>query len=80
MEGPPFSLTDGDVVSLFSSGFEVELLEKISLEDEKDVGCPVLLQAYSKLRASEIIINIFSITKHGFSFTKAGLNLVETDS
>lgn len=38
MKGPPFSLTDEDVVSLYSSGFDVELLEKISLEDEKESG------------------------------------------
>ena len=36
MEGPPFSLTDEHVFSLFSQGFEVELLEIIDLSDEKD--------------------------------------------
>ena len=49
MEGPPFSLTDGDVVSLFSSGFAVELLEKISLEDEKDRGLSSITSSVFKI-------------------------------
>ena len=51
MEGPQFSLTDGDVLSLYSSSFEVELLEKISLEDEKDRGL------------SNITSSVFKITR-----------------
>ena len=38
MEGPPFSLPDHLVMDYFSNGFEVECLEKIDLEDEKDRG------------------------------------------
>ena len=38
MDGPPFSLTDEHVFSLFSQGFEVERLEIIDLGDEKDRG------------------------------------------
>ncbi len=38
MEGPPFSLPDQAVMDYFSNGFEVECLEKIDLEDEKDRG------------------------------------------
>jgi len=37
-EGPPFSLPDQAVIDYFSNGFEVECLEKIDLEDEKDRG------------------------------------------
>ena len=51
MEGPPFSLTDGDVFSLYSSSFTVELLENISLEDEKDRGL------------SNITSSVFKITR-----------------
>ncbi len=49
MEGPPFSLTDGDVVSFYSSGFEVELLEKISLEDEKERGLSSITSSVFKI-------------------------------
>ena len=38
MEGPPFALHDTHVYDLFSEGFEVECLEKIQLEDDKDRG------------------------------------------
>ena len=38
MQGPPFALHDDDVRGLFSDGFELECLEKIDLEDEKDRG------------------------------------------
>ena len=35
---PPFALHDDHVSDLFSEGFELERLEKIDLEDEKDRG------------------------------------------
>ena len=38
MEGPPFSLNNGDVFQLFQDGFRVECLETIELEDEKERG------------------------------------------
>ena len=38
MQGPPFALHDDHVSDLFSEGFELERLEKIDLEDEKDRG------------------------------------------
>ena len=38
MQGPPFALEDETVRDLFSNGFELELLEKIFLEDEKERG------------------------------------------
>ena len=38
MPGPPFALHDDHVSDLFSEGFELERLEKIDLEDEKDRG------------------------------------------
>ena len=38
MQGPPFDLNDDTVRDLFSDGFELELLEKIFLEDEKERG------------------------------------------
>ena len=36
MDGPPFALHDEDVFRFFTDGFEVECLEKIDLDDEKD--------------------------------------------
>ena len=38
MQGPPFDLNNDTVRDLFSDGFELELLEKIFLEDEKERG------------------------------------------
>jgi len=38
MQGPPFALHDDEVRSLFSDGFELECLEKIDLDGEKDRG------------------------------------------
>lgn len=38
MLGPPFALHDEDVRYLFSDGFDLECLENIDLEDEKDRG------------------------------------------
>ena len=38
MEGPPFALHDDDVIRLFANGFNVERLETVQLEDEKDKG------------------------------------------
>ena len=49
--GPPFSLTDEDVFSLFSQGFEVECLEIIDVSDEKDRG------------VSSVTSSVFKITR-----------------
>ena len=38
MAGPPFALQDSHVYDLFSEGFEVECLENIQLEDDRDRG------------------------------------------
>ena len=38
MDGPPFALHDSHVYDLFSEGFEVECLENIQLEDDRDRG------------------------------------------
>ena len=38
MAGPPFALHDEHVFDLFSDGFEVECLETMSLDDDKDRG------------------------------------------
>ena len=38
MAGPPFALHDEHVFDLFSDGFEVECLETVSLDDDKDRG------------------------------------------
>ena len=55
MEGPPFSLPDQAVMDYFSNGFEVECLEKIDLEDEKDRGL------------SNVKSSVFKITRLGIS-------------
>ncbi|MBR95856.1 MAG: thiopurine S-methyltransferase [Euryarchaeota archaeon] len=52
MEGPPFSLPDRAVMDYFSNGFEVECLEKIDLEDEKDRGL------------SNVTSTVFKITRN----------------
>ena len=52
MEGPPFSLPDQAVMDYFSNGFEVESLEKIDLEDEKDRGL------------SKVTSTVFKITRN----------------
>ena len=51
MEGPPFALHDEDVLRFFSDGFEVECLEKIDIDDEKDRGL------------SKVTSTVFKITK-----------------
>ena len=38
MQGPPFALHDDDVRELFSDGFDLECLENINLQYEKDRG------------------------------------------
>ena len=38
MQGPPFALQDDIVRDLFCEGFELELLEKIFLDDDKERG------------------------------------------
>lgn len=52
MDGPPFALHDEDVFRFFSNGFEVECLEKIDLEDEKDRGL------------SKVTSTVFKITRN----------------
>ena len=49
MQGPPFSLPDEEVDRLFSTGFEIELLEQLELEDEKDRGISNLYSSVYKL-------------------------------
>ncbi len=49
MDGPPFSLTDEDVFTLFSNGFDVELLERMDLEDEKDRGLSCVTSSVFKI-------------------------------
>ena len=50
-DGPPFSLTDEDALSLFSEGFEIERLEVIDVSDEKDRG------------VSSVTSSVFKITR-----------------
>lgn len=38
LQGPPYSLSDDEVETLFSHHFELECLERINLEDERDRG------------------------------------------
>ena len=52
MDGPPFALHDEDVFGFFTDGFEVECLEKIDLEDEKDRGL------------SKVTSTVFKITRN----------------
>lgn len=52
MDGPPFALHDEDVLRFFADGFEVECLEKIDLEDEKDRGL------------SNVTSTVFKITRN----------------
>lgn len=49
MQGPPFSLPDEEVLRLFEPEFEVELLERIALEDEKQRGLTSVHSAVYKL-------------------------------
>jgi thiopurine S-methyltransferase len=49
MQGPPFSLPDQEVLSLFSDRFEVTLLETVQLEDEKQRGLSELTSSVFKL-------------------------------
>ena len=49
MEGPPFSLPDHLVMEYFSNGFEVECLEKIDLEDEKERGLSTVTSSVFKI-------------------------------
>ena len=52
MDGPPFALHDEDVLRFFADCFEVECLEKIDLEDEKDRGL------------SNVTSTVFKITRN----------------
>ena len=52
MDGPPFALHDKDVFDFSTDGFEVECLEKIDLEDEKDRGL------------SKVTSTVFKITRN----------------
>ena len=49
MQGPPFSLPNEEVEQLFSSGFDIELLEQLELEDEKDRGLSNVSSSVYKL-------------------------------
>ena len=49
MQGPPFALHDGEVRRLFSAGFELERLEKIELEDDKDRGLTKVTSSVFKI-------------------------------
>ena len=50
MQGPPYALHDDDVISLFSDGFELECLEKIDLEDDKDRNLTNVSSSVFKIR------------------------------
>ena len=50
MQGPPFALHDDHVSDLFSEGFELERLEKIDLEDEKERGLTNVTSSVFKIR------------------------------
>lgn len=49
LEGPPFSLPDEEVEALFSEHFELECLERITLEDERGRGLSSSHSAVYKL-------------------------------
>lgn len=49
MQGPPFSLPNQEVVTLFGDRFEVTLLETVQLEDEKQRGLSELTSSVFKL-------------------------------
>jgi thiopurine S-methyltransferase len=51
MEGPPFALHDDDVRRFYTDGFEVEPLEHLELEDERDRGL------------SSITLSVFKVTR-----------------
>ena len=48
-DGPPFSLTDEEALSLFSEGFEIERLEVIDVSDEKDRGLTSVTSSVFKI-------------------------------
>jgi thiopurine S-methyltransferase len=50
MQGPPYALHDDDVTLLFSDGFELECLEKIDLEDDKDRNLTNVSSSIFKIR------------------------------
>jgi len=50
MEGPPFALHDDDVIRLFADGFNVERLETVQLEDEKDRGLSDVYSSVFKIQ------------------------------
>ena len=49
MQGPPFSLPNQEVFTLFDNRFEVTLLETVQLEDEKQRGLSELTSSVFKL-------------------------------
>ncbi len=49
MQGPPFSLPNQEVFTLFADRFEVSLLETVQLEDEKQRGISELTSSVFKL-------------------------------
>ena len=50
MDGPPFALHDDDVIRLFADGFNVERLETVQLEDEKDRGLSDVYSSVFKIQ------------------------------
>ena len=52
MQGPPFTLHDEHVIELYSDGFEVECLERLNLDDDKERGL------------SNVTCSVFKITRN----------------
>ena len=52
MQGPPFALEDEHVIQLYSDGFEVECLERLNLDDDKERGL------------SNVTSSVFKITRN----------------
>lgn len=50
MQGPPFSLPNEEVMALFDTRFEVELLDQVNLIDEKQRGLSSLTSSVYKIR------------------------------
>ena len=61
MEGPPFALHDEDVKRFFSDGFEVEHLEGMELEDERERGLSSITRACSKSHGFDAKATRFSV-------------------
>ena len=50
MQGPPFSLPNEEVMALFDTRFEVELLDQVNLIEEKQRGLSSLTSSVYKIR------------------------------